>query len=1046
MASREEQGFVAGEEGKGARERRYRSRRSRATAILFLAAILGGAGGGVTWGQSGRPRPPAPTAPRPRPEPNQPGTRVPGPTILGIPEGGKLMGQEVANATSRYRLRNGLTVIVRQRHTAPLIAIRVAIRAGWAEEPDEQAGVAGVAGVARVAQEAVWQQMARRSKVPVEQMVARLGGQWQSEVRAFTATTTLIVPAESYAQAISFLAESLQPLTIEPEAVTAALRRLGLQDLASRHQPDPLRMERFLSLGLPGSGWARGGHLRASSPEAITPERVERFFRQYYHPARTVIVVTGDTFSLPALEQVQLRFGSFGGRVAPPPTSSIPSTALAPAANGGSASMGEKSTEPPALLRYGNDRAPLRQTRVTIGYRLPLSEPALTVEATEKEEAILEMLAAVLGRGRASRLWQGLREGTASRDRQSVASEARFDYLPSPLVARASGGAREAETGWGLLLARLTVDPDRIDRAEAEYFREIERFRRELISPAELERARTLLEKTDEDALATLEAEAAVLADGQLLDGDYRRRERRMALRRTVTAQEIQQAAAKYLVLSRAIVHELEPVGAAPRTFTAERYTDLVTTLAPAAGRPIQPEEVKPAVVLKQFPQGPARVAGPGGQNVLVAPIPLPIRDFSVLRGPRAFVREDKSQPKITAAILFQGGRLLETQTSSGITELMLRTMLKSSVTRKADLIAHELESYGAEVAIVNEPDFYGYVIEVLSRNAEPAIKLLIEIVEKPFFDREELVREQGLLLGDQLRWQEDAEGQARELLWMSLFPGHPYGLPTFGLAEVVRGATVEKLEEWHQQTIRRQYPLVVLLGDTDGSAIVSRIFSDGLRRGDVDRTLRVNLPTTSAASGDRALPTPGEAVTRQALGFRVFNSALPGPQDAQVLALLAKWVSNGPLLGSFRDPAGPVGLLAGSFEPRLAAGGFVAQVTTAPESETRALDLLNREFQRLAATPPSDDEFEYARNSAIGQYAIALQSPRERILEYARALFFGRQPAEVERQAEAVVAIRKADLQRVAEAIFRTNLSGRGLLRGAAEPAPSAAEPPAKP
>jgi zinc protease len=951
------------------------------------------------------------------------------------------MGQEVSNATSRYRLRNGLTVLVRQRHTAPLIGIRVAIRAGWAEEPE------GQTGVARVTQEVIWQQMARRSKVPVEQMVARLGGQWRTEVSAFAATTTLVVPAESYAEAITFLAESLQLQTIEPAAVDTAVRLLGLEDLASRRQPDLLRMERFLSLGLPGSAWARGGPLRQTAGEVVTSEMVERFHRQHYQPARMVIAVTGDTFSLPALEQVQLRFGSFGGRAAPPPPPpSPPSTAPAPAANGGTGAMGEKSPEPAALLRYGNDLAPLRQTRVTIGYRLPLPEPALPAEAAEKEEAILEMLAAVLGRGRASRLWQGLREGAASRDRQSVAIEARFDYLPSPLIVRAGGGAREVETGWGLLVARLTVDPNRVDRAEAEYFREIERFRRESISPAELERARTLLEKADVDALETLEADAALLADGQLLDGDYRRRERRSALRRTVTVQEIQQAAAKYLVLSRAIVHELEPEGAAPRTFTAERFTDLVTTLAPAAGRPVQPEEVKPAVVLKQFPQGPARVAGPGGQNVLVAPIPLPVRDFSVLRGPRAFVREDKSQPKITAAVLFQGGRLLETPTSSGITELMLRTMLKSSVTRKADLIAHELESYGAEVAIINQPDFYGYAIEVLSRNAEPAIKLLIEIVEKPFFDREELVREQGVLLGDQLRWQEDAEGQARELLWMSLFPGHPYGLPTFGLAEVVRGVTVEKLEEWHQQTIRRQYPMVVLVGDTDGSAIVSRIFSDGLRRGDLDRTLRVNLPTTSAASGDRVLPAPGEAVTRQALGFRVFSSALPGPQDAQVLALLARWVSNGPLLGAFRDPAGPVGLLAGSFEPRLAAGGFVAQLTTAPENETRALDLLNRELQRLVAAPPTDDEFEYARNSAIGQYAIALQSPRERILEYARALFFGRQPTDVERQAEAVVAIRKADLQRVAEAIFRTNLSGRGLLRGTANPTQPPAPPPGKP
>lgn len=138
------------------------------------------------------------------------------------------MGQEVSNATSRYRLRNGLVVLVRQRHSVPLVGIQVAVRAGWAEETEEEAGVA------RVAQEVMWQEMARRRKVPVEQSVARMGGRWRAEVSAFDATTTLVVPAESYASAISFLADSLQLATIEPEVVAAAVRQVGLEDRATR--------------------------------------------------------------------------------------------------------------------------------------------------------------------------------------------------------------------------------------------------------------------------------------------------------------------------------------------------------------------------------------------------------------------------------------------------------------------------------------------------------------------------------------------------------------------------------------------------------------------------------------------------------------------------------------------------------------------------------------------------------------------------------------------------------------------------------------------
>jgi zinc protease len=998
--------------------------------IGLLLVALGG--GGEAWGQSGRGRPPAPAPPRPRPAP---GSGQPGPAIRTIPEGGKLVGEEVSQTANRYRLQNGLTVIVRERHTAPLIAIQVGVRAGLGEEPEDWPGLA------KVTQEAIWQGIAARHQAPVERLVSQLGGQWKREVDTFVASSSMVVPAESYADAISLLAESVPPATIEPEAVATARRLLDLKERARPSSPEQVALARFLSLGLPSSLWARLGRDSLLGQATTIPlEVVNGFYQSAYQPARTVVVVTGDIFSLAALEQIQFRFGTYRGQV--PPASPPPSKP-----NDRSGTSTTELSEPlrPAggLLQYGNDRLPLGQSRVTIGYRVPLPKSSVSSVTVEKEEATLELLAAVLGRGRASRLAQGLREGLASRDRTSVVSQVHFDYLPFPLVAR---GEREREAGLGLLVAQLTIDPNRIDRAEAEYFREIERFRREKISPAELQRAQTLLEKAELDAVATLEDEAALLAWGELLEGDYRRRERRRTLRRNVTAQEIQQAAATYLQLTQTIVHELEPPTAAARTFTAERFTDLVTTLVPATAQPILPEEIKPAVVLKTFPQGPARVQGPGGQNVLVASIPLPIRDFSVLRGPRAFVREDKSQPKVTAVILFQGGRLLETTKNSGITELMLRTMLKSSVSRKADLIAHELESYGAEVTIVNEPDFYGFGIEVLSRNAEPAIKLLIEIVEKPFFDTEELARERAILLADQSRSLENRTALTREQLWMSLFPGHPYGLPSLGVETVVKELTVENLEVWHQQTMRRQYPLVILVGDTDGSALVSRIFSDGLRRGDLDQTLRVNLPTSTTASEDRALAIPEETITRQAVGFRVFGSALPGPQDRQVVGLLGEWVSHGPLLDAFQERSDPIGLLAGSFEQRLAAGGFITEVTTFPGAESSALDLLSREFQRLTATPPTDEEFEYARNGAIGHYAIKLQSARERALEYARALFFGRQPAEVEGHPEAVVAIRKSDLIRVAEAIFRTNLSGRGVVRGATPdsktPSSSATQP----
>jgi len=755
-----------------------------------------------------------------------------------------------------------------------------------------------------------------------------------------------------------------------------------------------------------------------------TPESVTAFYRRYYQPRNLVVTVVGDIFSLPALGQIQLKFGALGG--SGEPLTAGPAVDTRPAGN---------AEEAAGMLQYSHALASIRQSVVTIGYRL--SAPAgqagrKLTEAELKERAVLEVLAAVLGLGRGSRLNQGLRDGQASRDKSSVA------------VATSVWPEPEDGDGGRWLIAQMVVDPARIDRAEAEYLREIERFRREVISEGELRRAIVMLEKRHYDRLETIEGEAHQLTCRQLLDGDYRVAEAALTRQRTVTAVEVQQAAARYLVLNRMVVRELEPAESpaggpaklSARSFTPEKFADLVVTFAPGAARAVSPEEVKPATVLKTFQQGAERMLPVNEQNVVVAPIPLPVRDFSVLRGPRAYVREDKSRPIIAVTIVFQGGRLQETSATSGTTELMLRSMLRSTTTRRADLIAHELESYGADVRVVNEPDFYGFTIDVLSRNAEPAVKLLLEIIESPFFDREEVAREKAILVAEQEVARDEMAVEAREHLLGSIFPNHPYSLPRLGRAEAIGPLNADQLEAWHTKSIRRQYPFVFLVGDTDGSSMVSRIFSDGLKRGELDKTLKISLPTQFPPSQDRVSPT-GWPLTFQSVGFRIGSQAFSTPIDHLAAAMLAELISSGSPLADTLYREGLTTAIRIGVEQNLAGSYLCAEVASLPGNETAVLDQLSREFQRLVNSVATEGEFEVARNAAIGRYAIDLQSHARRTFEYARAALIGRKPADVEGQPEATIGVRRSDLKRVAEGIFKNSAGGRGVLRGEGPAAP---------
>src|SRR5262245_65521622 len=98
---------------------------------------------------------------------------------------------------------------------------------------------------------------------------------------------------------------------------------------------------------------------------------------------------------------------------------------------------------------------------------------------------------------------------------------------------------------------------------------------------AELARARVMLEKDYLDTVSRYEAEAATLARYQIRSGDHKLFDKILKQIRAITAQEIQQAAAKYLALSNASVQEYESARAISRSFTPEKFTELILTFEP---------------------------------------------------------------------------------------------------------------------------------------------------------------------------------------------------------------------------------------------------------------------------------------------------------------------------------------------------------------------------------------------------------------------------------------------------------------------------------
>lgn len=693
----------------------------------------------------------------------------------------------------------------------------------------------------------------------------------------------------------------------------------------------------------------------------IAPEQAAEFHKLHYRPDNAIVAAVGavDTFEI--LTEVQRLYGNF--KVEARPSLANPAGANA---------------QPAAPIRYINERGDVNQTVVTVKW----SAPGLRSE----DWPALQVLAELMGRGRASRLNLSLFY------EQNLVRRVESEYQPG--------------IDAGSIMVRIWLDPQLIDKAESALFREIDGLRRQLPLGGELARAKSMAEARFVSQYGDLMGRALWLVRSEAATSSLKLALGYRDQINSVSAEDVRRAAAKYLTLERLSVCELEPASAPPRTFDASSFAATIAAWAPGltrqVDRAIAPEQKSPLAATVE--QG--RERSQEEQELIESLQPIPIRDFSTLAGPRAFVLEDHSRPEVTIAILFQGG---EEKGAGGLRALALTSMLYGTSRRMADEVALELEQLGARIELVLEPDHFGFVMNVLARNSERALRLLADLIEEPAFRNQDVERARAELIGLVGELADSGPERARQLVLESLL-----GSSQYGSREAISAIKGEQLRAWHARAIKRQRPLVVIVGDTDGSALVSAVVASRFPRREVEGELSIKLEPLR----------PGERIERRRQARSFIAIGFPGPKfgsdDLAALKLIEAMASSGGLAESAQMEV----------EAWSSAGLICFRLTARPGEEDRRRAALASELERLARGQISQDEMGAAKRLAL---ALRLaRTPSENALEYARAALYQKRAQIVDEVSERISKVTIDDIKRAASNYFKPSSAFVGVVRGA--------------
>jgi len=404
-----------------------------------------------------------------------------------------------ADVVSRHVLANGMTVLVRESHGAPVVAISLQTRAGSHFE------TAGTAGVTNFLQRVLLRGTTKRSAVRLAEAAEDIGGQLDAGADVESAHVRAEALARHSEALLELVAEVVLSPAFRPEEVEKE-RRLVLSQIRARaDSPFQAGLDGLLRAlyGPHPYAWPSLG--TRASLERLTREALVARYREIYRPDGMVLAVSGEIESKRVVKTAERLFGKLarpGGEGPTPPP------------------VGEARTVRRVLER------PAHQAHVMVGYRGPgLGDPAYPA---------VRVLTAVLGGGMASRLFVELR------DKQGLAYSV--------------GALTPYRTESAFIAAYVGTAPASLAAAEAGVMRELERLRTGGVGASELARAKAYLLGTLAMDRRTNARRAWYLAFFEVVGAGADFPERYARAIEAVTGEDVAAAAARWLVHPSVVV------------------------------------------------------------------------------------------------------------------------------------------------------------------------------------------------------------------------------------------------------------------------------------------------------------------------------------------------------------------------------------------------------------------------------------------------------------------------------------------------------------
>lgn len=868
-------------------------------------------------------------------------------------------GNEIVIPYEKYQLKNGLTILIHEDHSDPIVHVDVTYHVGSAREES------GRSGFAHFFEHMMFQGSDHVDDEEHFKIVTEAGGTLNGTTNLDRTNYFETLPSNQLevalwleADRMGFLLDAVTQQKFEIQRATVKNERGQNYDNRPYGLVNEKMIQALYPFGHPYS-WPTIGYL--ADLDAVGVDDLKRFFLRWYGPNNAVLTVAGDVNPQEVLRLAEKYYGSIPRG---PEVKSMPKM-------------------PPTLDKN-------RYVSYEDNIKFPMLQMTWpTVESGHPDEIALDLLADIIGGGKTSMLYQKLVK--------TGLSNQVLCYNPAQELA-----------GY-FMVSSLSLKQEKLDQFEKIILETLAEFETRGVTDLDLQKFKNQKEASLITSLQSVNGKAARLASDQTFFGNPNRISKEMDELNKLTKQDVIRVYQKYIKNKPRVTVSVVPKGKSDLVAQADNFTPQIA----------QPG--KESNEYKNLKYNKAKDSFDRSKKPSPKPAPLvnlpDYYEFTTENSIPVIGVEEKELPTVTLTLSFKSGHAAEQNDKAGVAYFLSRMLNESTQNYTAEAITEALESLGSRISVYSGNEELEFSVFSLKKNLNKTLDLLEEKLFRPKFDTTEFKTVKNQIIANIANQSTRPTAIADQVYNKLLYGNHIFGTPVIGTQASVESITIDDLKRFYQTWISSKNARIVVVGDVKENEIKSALgFTKNLNSKDVPKisypeTPKIEKTKVYFVNKDKA-PQSEIRIGYLALKYDatgeffkagVMNYQLGGNFNSRINLTLRE--KRGFTYGARSNFSGSefVG-------PYTASGGIKADKT-----DSALVDFFN-EIDMFRNKGLTDDELNFVKNSLGQKDALKYETPDQKAAFISRILDYKLPKDFVKQQAAIIKELSKADIDGLAK------------------------------